>query len=320
MRAIQEAEVASLDRETFLTNEARFDRFHDVTEDFQANPFTGDGLTVSNLTRFTVADHVEGSNSARFALLPVKFFAITPLIKAVAWAGAYTTKDVDCKLCRIDMEGCVLSQMDMSLNIFSTLSLHPDTGILYGSFLSDNTIRTIDTNSGDTTVVIKSNSKLRPHVIKVTHDDYIFVGSEKGTKPIHKYSIHGDLLCQSPQRYKVFDIDYCFNSGRTLAATKEKSVVVLDFDLVKIYYIEFLPNIEEPGLFSLTAVFENNGNILIADWHHSELLIVSSDTYELIQRLNIEDMSQPLKLRMYKGMVWITCHNPPKIMCVELAS
>ena len=247
------------------------------------------------------------------------YAAITPIGKNSAWACHLRTYDERTKkylytdvLSLIDSKRNVIQQVKLDVNI-SNLQTHPITRQPFCITDKDNFVRTIDTTTGKTTNIFKCPKDL--HRLKVTHDNHFITGtcglSEK-KETICKYKITGELLKESSQKYNAHDIDHCPQTNRVAISRGEEGLTLLNSDLTTI------KTFNRKNMFCRSAIFNDHGNLIIGDYSNKEIIVVDGESLSYIQKLEIDGITRPGKLKLYDNILWIDCFEPDKLICVRI--
>ena len=249
------------------------------------------------------------------------YYSATPISADTAWVGECRYDEHDKKYYNINKlrlitsTGTVLRHFDTNHN-FIPLSVHPTTGLLYGGFYGDKTVRRIDTTTGSTTTLI--HCECDPDRIKVTHDDHVLVGTFKEADSVCQYKLTDGLVYKFTEKYKVWDIDHCPTSNRVLLSCGYGGVVVLDNHLTRIHTFTGLSGQGREKFVCASAIFDNSRNIIVGDYHNKEIYILDGKHFGLIHKLHIDGISEPCKIRLYQNTLWVACREPRKIMCTML--
>ena len=156
-----------------------------------------------------------------------KYVQITPIDYDTAWAIANLYQQVHL----ISSTGESLLEIHTDVDIHS-LGVHPTTGQLYAGCGDDETIRSIDTETGITTVIAQCD--IIPLCIRVTKDNDVLVTSWGGEYPVYRYRLTGELVHTSPEKYyNVRDINQMNRTKRVVLSRDEGGAMVLNHDLTK---------------------------------------------------------------------------------------
>ena len=242
-----------------------------------------------------------------------KHWQFTPITDDKAWARNFNERN---QLCLISSTGQSLKEIQTDKNLAS-ISVHPKTGQLYGGFSRDNTIRSIDTESGSTTVIVQCD--ITPDRIKVTKDNHVLVGGTLMNFPVYRYKLTCKLVHKSPETYNVSDMDQCAKTNRVVLSCDTKGVMILNNNLTKLHHFNGLTGgLTRKKLECVTAIFDSYGNLIVGDWCNKEVYILNTNQYRLIQKLPIKNMSNPFWFKLYQNTLWLQCSNPSKAMCIDM--
>ena len=244
-----------------------------------------------------------------------EYCQISPLANDIAWAGNNNHSD---RLHLINSTGELLHKIQTDKS-FVSLSVLPTTGQLYGGFPDDYTIRSIDTESGKTTVIIKCD--IIPYRIKVTIYNDVLVGTCTGKCPVYRYKLTGELVHKSPKRYDVYDIEECTRTNRVVLSCDSSGVMILNKYLAELHSFtgpSGLLQVFKKTFECTTAIFDSYGNLIVGDWCNKEIYILDGNQYNIIQKVAIKDISCPTRFKLYDNVLWVQCGNPDKVICIEM--
>ena len=244
-----------------------------------------------------------------------RFIAVAPVGKDVAWAreSIYDEKN-DKYLCSnmlylIGSSSSIVQKIKLDTNIYR-LQTHPISRQLFCSNDRYRSVRSIDTTTGKTTKIVKCEIEF--HRMKVTHDNHVIVGSQVSIDSIYKYKLTGDLMNKSSDKFKVQDIDNCPQTNRVAIARGGKGLSLLNSDLtiVQTYIMR--------NGFCRSAIFDSHGNLIVADYSNKEIIVLDGGNLNFIQKLEIDGISSPAKLKLFDNVIWVDCNEPDKLICARI--
>ena len=171
-------------------------------------------------------------------------------------------------------------------------------------------MRSIDTATGKTTTIVKCPISI--HRLKVTHDNHVIVGSSTTKEAIYKFKLPGKLVNKSPEKYFVHDIDSCSQTTRVAISGGEEELTLLNSDLT------VMKNYNRNNMFCYSAIFDSHGNLIVADTLNKEITVLDGEGLSNIQKLEIDGITCPAKLKLYDNILWLTCIEPHKLICVRI--
>ena len=245
------------------------------------------------------------------------YIQISPVTNDTAWAGNYNQMNL---LHLISSTGKSLREIQTDRD-FTGLSVHPTTGKLYVGITGDNTIASIDTESGRTSDVVQC--AIKPDKIIVTRDNDVLVGTWDDENPVYRYKLKDGLVHRSPENYNLYDIDQCARTNRVVVSCGSDGVMILNNNLTKLHKFTGLTgglNILTPKkkFEWRTSIFDTFGNLIVGDYINKKVFILDGYQYKLIQKVPVKDMSNPQKLKLYNNILWVQCLTPGKVMYIEM--
>ena len=247
------------------------------------------------------------------------YYPVIPVSPDTAWTSeliydAYVYRYYPTKtLYNISNTGESLCRFTKGNNV-GYLSVHPTTRQLYGEF-GDSTISMIDTTNGNTTAIIHCD--IPPTRFTVTRDDHVLIGTVV-TDSVYRYRLTGERVNKSTEKYKAFDIDQCDMTNRVAVSCRKEGLVILDTNLTKIHTFTGLTGQNRKQFNCSTAIFDTHGNLIVGDYDNKEIYVVDGEQYTLTQKLQIDDMACPDMMRLCQNILWVTCFDPHKVMCIEM--
>ena len=202
--------------------------------------------------------------------------------------------------------------MKLDTKIYN-LGAHPITRQLFCITDSMNEVRSIDTVTGKTTTLVQCPIAI--HRLKVTHDNHVIVGSclVDGTKePVYIYKLTGELVNKSPEKYKVHDIDSCPQTNRVAISGEKEGLTLLNSDLT------VMKTYNRKNMYCTSAIFDSHGNLIVADYSNQEIIVLGGESLSFLQKLEIEAITCPGKLKLYDNILWVHCVDPHKLICVRI--
>ena len=241
------------------------------------------------------------------------FAALTPIGENIAWACDDTYDEKSQKFLNTDMlylidsRRNVVQQVKLDSNI-EYLSIHPITRQLL--YISDHfKVRNIDTITGQTTRIVKCPKDIT--MLKVTNDNHVIVGSRETIKAIYKYKLTGQFVNKSTEKYTAADIDHCPRTNRVAISRGKEGLTLLNSNLT------MKTSFNRNNMYCRSAIFDSHGNLIVADYSNKEIIVLDEDL-SYIQKLEIDGITCPGKLRLYDNILWVTCIEPDNIICVRI--
>ena len=117
---------------------------------------------------------------------------------------------------------------------------------------------------------------------------------------------------RSTQKYFVRDIDYCPQTNRVAISEGEKGLTLLNSDLT------MLKNYNRKNIDCRSAIFDSHGNLIVTDYSNKEIIVLDVESLSYIQKLEIDGITCPAKLKLYDNILWATCVEPHKLICVRI--
>ena len=236
--------------------------------------------------------------------------AITPICKNAGWACQRMNNGrITNKFYLIDSRRNVVHRVTLDTDIYM-LRIHPVTRQLLLINDQHNCVRSIDTITGKTTQIVKCPIDIQR--LKVTHDNHVIVGSRGTRAAIYKYQLTGELVKKSVEKYDVQDIDHCPKTSRVAIATDE-GLTLLNLDLT------MMNNYRLHQFNCSSAIFDSHSNLIVADYSNKEIIVLEGDSLRYIQKLDIDGITSPAKLRLYDNVLWANCVSPDKLICVQIS-
>ena len=246
---------------------------------------------------------------------PPSFAAITPIGTNVAWARDFTYDGRNDKylssnmLYLINSRRNVVQQIKLDTKIFN-LNTHPITRQLFCINDDEDRVKSIDTTTGKTTQILKSSKHIQK--LKVTDDNHVIVGSLGFREAIYKYKLTGELVNKSKEKYQVFNIDYCPQTNRVAISSIEEGVTLLSSELIVI------KNYNRKN-FCSSVIFDSHGNLIAADFSKKQIIVLDGENLSFIQKLEIDGITTPDKLKLYDNILWVICNQPAKLICIRIS-
>ena len=209
-----------------------------------------------------------------------------------------------------------------------SLGIHPCSGQIYGGF-KDHTVCTIDAKNGQTRKICE-NTKCIPESLTITTDDHVIIGmGSSWGDSVYKYSVAGELIHTSQNEYDIHDIAEFPLNNHVAVACIEAGLVLLTECLAEIF--RYLPRkgsqaktvqksktLGRNEFKACTVVFNEHGNVLVGECNTNTIHVVKGDNGDCLQVFNIDGLSSPVKLCLYKSVLWVVGESPSKMMCIQL--
>ena len=252
----------------------------------------------------------EGNISFQFQFKQ-KSSSLCPITSDSAWVKVQQgTFSGTTKLTLINNKGKVKQNIKVP-GYLLCLGVHPVSRQLYGGF-TDKTVKAIDAKSGRTT--LKVDTDCVPYSIAINAEDRVIVGNYEGVS-VHKYKLEsGALACKSAEEYNVYDISLCPLTNHVVIACDDE-VVVFDTFLATLF--KFTSTDFSRFIGSFTAIFDANGSIFVGDHKNKKIHILDGKQGQFAHSLTV-DVLEPVELRLYGSILWVSCRNPDKVVLVKL--
>ena len=276
-------------------------------------PDSTEALSGENMKqyRYTLFESISNSNNR-----PNEFHAISPIGHNAAWATSnvyydgFKTYRENNQLYLIDSTRKVVQRVDLDTNMFM-IQTHPVTKQVFCICNADNSVKRIDTNTGKSTTIVKCEIGI--HRLKVTHDDHVIVGKRFAKDAIYRYKLTGELVNKSLAKFKVYDIDHSPHTNIVAISRGKEGVTLLNSDLT------MMKTYNWKKCDCTSAIFDSYGNLVVADYSNMDICVLEGKSLSYIQKLKIDGITRPLRLKLCDNTLWIDCSDPGKLVCVKIS-
>ena len=191
---------------------------------------------------------------------------------------------------------------EVSLDVeINDIAIHPTTDVLYAACPNDNSIRSVNTRTGATSIVFTTVRP--PHCMAFNTDGTILLGFfitkrfAKCNKVVH-YALGGEEL-KSVNIDTPSHISVCAVTGNIVIATVLSGTKVINQDFQSVFVYRGPPTEKQQNKEAfncLDAVFDNEGHILVGDCNNKEVHVVDATTGKHRRTINSDKFGRIISL------------------------